>query len=81
MTQMGCALLGLSAAGSGFLGAHMTASIGGADMPVVRLARDKSNVRIEMMPGVAGGVGVRYNRAIALLGQKARIEGGRLFAQ
>ncbi|CAM9474252.1 unnamed protein product [Pylaiella littoralis] len=32
---MGCALLGLSAAGSGFLGAHMTASIGGADMPVV----------------------------------------------
>jgi len=33
--QMGCALLGLSAAGSGFLGAHMTASIGGADMPVV----------------------------------------------
>lgn len=36
--QMGCALLGLSAAGSGFLGAHMTASIGGADMPVVRNA-------------------------------------------
>eukprot|EP00904_Undaria_pinnatifida_P001419 jgi/Undpi1/11278/HiC_scaffold_30.g13576.m1 len=33
--RMGCALLGLSAAGSGFLGAHMTASIGGADMPVV----------------------------------------------
>lgn len=31
---MGCALLGLSAVGSGFLGAHMTASIGGADMPV-----------------------------------------------
>lgn len=29
-------MLGLSAVGSGFLGAHMTASIGGADMPVVR---------------------------------------------
>ncbi|CAM9367023.1 unnamed protein product [Discosporangium mesarthrocarpum] len=33
--EMGLALLGLSSIGSGFLGAHMTASIGGADMPVV----------------------------------------------
>jgi H+-translocating NAD(P) transhydrogenase len=32
----GLALLGLAGVGSGFLGAHMTASIGGADMPVVR---------------------------------------------
>ncbi|KAG5187293.1 nicotinamide nucleotide transhydrogenase [Tribonema minus] len=31
----GIALLGVAGAGSSFLGAHMTASIGGADMPVV----------------------------------------------
>ncbi|CAM9664634.1 unnamed protein product, partial [Chrysoparadoxa australica] len=33
--EVGVGLLALAAAGSGGLGAHMTASIGGADMPVV----------------------------------------------
>lgn len=53
---MGCALLGLSAAGSGFLGAHMTASIGGADMPVVRIAcpRKKAHVRNDAPEGKGG---------------------------
>ena len=31
----GLGMLAIAGAGSGFLGAHMTASIGGADMPVV----------------------------------------------
>lgn len=55
--QMGCALLGLSAAGSGFLGAHMTASIGGADMPVVRIAcpRKKAHVRNDAPEGKGWG--------------------------
>lgn len=43
---MGCALLGLSAAGSGFLGAHMTASIGGADMPVVSQSKASKQNRL-----------------------------------